>query len=404
MICFAGGAYFSAFVLTRVPLPLPLRTFRVPGLLWGAIFVWMVVQALPLAPSAYRLPSGTEVELPQLSFAPGLTWLVLTQWIGYATAFVCIAQCSASRSSAVRNLTWLYWAIVGYAILGLVSLLFLGDTILGLPKWAYRGYATSTFVNRNSFATLQAFGLTIGTAFAVALFERRGGGPRPMLAIVAICLSLITILAALLASGSRMGLAAGVMGSFVVLLLAFWRRPELRFAAVGAIALLVGAFAFFGWALLDRVGELSSDFQTRVELYRQVIAMALDRPWTGYGAGAFEIVFQSFRKPPLEVGLVWNHSHSTYLALAVELGFLGLGLVICTVLSALGPTFRHFFNADRRPSRAALAAVGVLVVASLHSLVDFSLEIQGNAYFFIAVLATGFGYCARERQSPEGLR
>ena len=36
-----------------------------------------------------------------------------------------------------------------YALISLQS----GDTILGLPKWAYLGSATGTFVNRNSFAT-----------------------------------------------------------------------------------------------------------------------------------------------------------------------------------------------------------------------------------------------------------
>jgi hypothetical protein len=48
----------------------------------------------------------------------------------------------------------------------------------------------------------------------------------------------------------------------------------------------------------------------------------------------------------------------------------------------------------------ALAALGTVAAFAVHGTVDFSLEIQGNTYLFVAMLALGAGAYANYRRLP----
>ena len=60
----------------------------------------------------------------------------------------------------------------------------------------------------------------------------------------------------------------------------------------------------------------------RGDLYRQVWGMILARPWTGYGGEAFELAYPLFHRPPVDPDLVWDHAHSSYLALWTDYGLI----------------------------------------------------------------------------------
>ena len=126
-----------------------------------------------------------------------------------------------------------------------------------------------------------------------------------------------------------------------------------------------------------------------MELYRQVLGMIADRPLTGWGLDCFPLAFELAHSPPVSSGLVWDHAHNSYLALWSEMGLIAgsapmLGLFLIAL--RLWTTVRR---SAPRPRPLAAAALGLIAAEAVHGLGDFSLEITGNLYLFLAALALG---------------
>ncbi|HTJ57468.1 MAG TPA: O-antigen ligase family protein [Devosiaceae bacterium] len=353
----------------------------------------LVVQILPFGrlfgPFAFHAESGAVLYSDTLSVSPGTTILMIVRLLGYGLFSALLVQAAATRATQRwRMLQILFGVTVAYAILGLLSLFVMHDTLLGTVKWAYPGTATGPFVNRNSFATFLAFGLVSGTALLCGLkrtrYQRQGTSLH--------CLGLLIVASALLATQSRMGCLAGALGLSVVLAAAA-ARARLNWQAIAALCALGVAAAgallgLFGGALLERLGSLDSDSDVRGDLYHQILGMIWQRPLLGWGGGSFETAFPLVHVPPLSTDLVWDKAHSTYLALWTELGLVvgTLPTIACLLLGA------RMFKTLRRNGpewSIAVAALGVLAVAALHSAVDFSLEIEANTFLFLAILTLG---------------
>ena len=118
--------------------------------------------------------------------------------------------------------------------------------------------------------------------------------------------------------------------------------------------------------------------------------MIATRPWLGFGGGAFELAFPMFYGAPLSPDVLIDKAHSTYLSLISELGVIGGLLPVLIVGLILGRLVMQYF---RTSSGAAvlLAGIGVVAVGAAHSVVDFSLEMQANAYLMIAILGLAQG-------------
>lgn len=126
--------------------------------------------------------------------------------------------------------------------------------------------------------------------------------------------------------------------------------------------------------------------------------MILTRPWIGFGGGSFEAAFTLFHLPSLNPEVRWDHAHSTYLTLWAEYGLI-IGSLPLFAIGFVG--WKAWQRVGRALPRAELAAaaLGSIVVAGIHSLVDFSLEVHAVALLFVAVLALGVsGRTERESQ------
>jgi O-antigen ligase len=382
-LCGLAAMIFALqMMLGRRIMPLRAAWFGVPTLAYVGVMAFLVAQMVPFG--------GTTI-----SIAPGETLLMLTRWLGFGILFYLAAQLGTDRPRTELALRVLCAVVVGYALLGLLDLTLLGDTVLGLPKWAYAGYATATFVNRNSYATFLAFGLSIATAqFALSLAQSAKSGFWARLRATApgLCAGLI-LFGALLATGSRTGLFAGLVGAAAVALLA---GAGTRARGAGLAVMLLAAMlaiVLFGGGLLDRFANFSGDASSRLDLYSQVVRMIMSRPWTGFGGGSFELAFPSFHQLPLEVDVVWDKAHSSYLTLFVELGLV-VGALVVGLVAVVVFVATQRLRSDAGADLTSLSAAGVAIVATLHSLVDFSLEIQADAYLFIFVLGLAFGRSA----------
>jgi O-antigen ligase len=378
------------------------------------VALYLIVQALPLGQFgiggttlsdllAVTTAAGTTFAAQAISLAPSSTWLMLMRWATYGVLFLLVVQVATRAHRRDMMLNVIVAIVAGYAIFGLASLLQFGDTLLSMPKWAYEGSATGTFVNRNSFATFLSFGAVVAVAMLAGTFVRQDDGEpgddrrlRTDPIVLVYLLALAAIIAALLATESRMGAFAGVVGCLSVVLLAqrrlHWRRGWYLLFVPAALVIIGGAVYLYGQGLVERLGSQASAADVRLDLYVQVTEMIRARPLLGYGGGAFEQAFQLFHRPPVSPDLVWDRAHDTYLALWAELGLIAGSIPILLVGAG---AIRLAWNSSRAGSdwTGRVAAVGAVVVAATHSLADFSLEIQANTILFVILL--GIGTAAR---------
>lgn len=146
-----------------------------------------------------------------------------------------------------------------------------------------------------------------------------------------------------------------------------------------------------GWGGVDAVGkEFSSaswsDVGGRLPIWRDTIQIIQDFPLTGTGLNTYGIAMLGYQTYLPE--LRWVEAHNDYLQLAAEGGVL-LGLPIVVAIFFFVREVRRRFREgadDRTTYWFRVGAVTGLMAIALQELVDFSLQMPGNAALF-AVLA-----------------
>jgi O-antigen ligase len=393
----SGLAYMVSLARSEEKLPPVLKGHAVPAALFILLVLYLLFQLLPLGslagPIAFGAAGGTSLHAKHMSLAPGDTLLMLCRQLTYGGLFLLVIQLCSRPGVRSVFLHGLFVVVAAYGLYGLVALFLLGDRLLTFEKWGSVGVATATFVNRNHFATFVGFGIVTGTVLLLQRVldphaKRRANGAMPSRApqVVALSLLLAVLIAALLATQSRLGLvatAAGLLSVFVVAAANSSRRRLI--IATGASVLAAGALVggLFLQPLMHRFADLSSD--PRFELYGQVMDMIRARPLLGYGGGSFPYAFPLFHLPPLNTDLIWDKAHSTYLALWVELGLV-VGTIPILLVAWYGNLCLMNFLRQKQWNAAQLCAVGVTVTAAVHSLGDFSLEIPAVSILFVAIL------------------
>lgn len=395
-----GLSYWIATLRVPGPSPASWGASRPVLLLYLLHCAWILVQLTPLP------VHGLNAAWTTISVAPGATMLMLLRAATFGMLFVLVFQVTRRRVRALRFLEVMLGLSAAHAALGLLMLR-AGDTLLGMPKWAYFGSATGTFVNRNSFATFLAFGCVLGVALLIESMQRLRREPDPdfvddsyllwiRVAVVAAALGVIS--ATLIATQSRMGAVAALIGILVVARIGIARsrlsRPTLAIGGLIALVLATLALLYSG-GVIDRIADVDQSWATRGALYQQVAQLIAARPWTGFGGGSFEIVFPLVHAPPVGSERVWDKAHNSYLALWSELGIFG-GSLILVALALLGRRLRQAQRSRSVNWLAVAVAQGTLVVGAVHSLADFSLEIEAVAFWFTALLAVGIA----QAQSP----
>lgn len=379
----AGGlALYLLMRAGRAPdRPLRSPRLRAPLIAGAGFGAAAALQVLPLglAPARPAAFAG----LATLSIDPGQSLAALTRLAAYGALAVLVIEVAGRRQRIRRMQLALFAGVVAQAAYALIALRFLGDTGPWEAKTAYAGFATGTFVGRNALAMFLGMGALTGLALAMA--PRDATAPRR--ARVGLLAGVVVIAAALMATGSRMGLAATVAGALVLFALMRHGAPRRRIASDLALAALAGLvlLAAFGGATLERglIGLTGPD--SRLILWRQVLPMIWDRPLTGFGLDSFATAFRAYHGAGLEAGLVWDHAHSTYLGLWVEMGLIAGSLpLICVALAG-----RTAWRNARRGSMRGSLAIAVIVQCALHASIDFALEIPANAFLFIILIGLG---------------
>lgn len=352
-----------AFPAARKPTTAGTDAILLTGLAFcGFALLQAGLACLPLAERPLAL-ADRSLMLRRGSLSPSAT-LLATVRAAATLGFLWLVLCISRNPERARwTGTALFAGVVAQSVW---ALMFLASD----HATAYPGSAVGTFVGRNALATHLGMGLVLGLALL------RPGRPS-----VILWLGLASIGVALLATQSRMGLAATLCGGLLVLAL---RRPGRSRAAILGVTAFVLA-ATLGQGVAERAVWASAEFETRRQLYAQVWQMIAARPLTGFGADSFPLAYEIFHRPPVPADLVWDRAHSTYLALWAESG------LVFGSLPPLAGALALALLWPRRQAPLAAAAIAALCLAGLHSLVDFSLEIPANLYLLLAVTGLGLG-------------
>jgi hypothetical protein len=332
----------------------------------------------------------------------------------FTTAFINGFGVGTSRRLAELLVRSAQYTILIYASYGLISLVATPDMILWIPKRAYQGDLTATFVNRNTAATFVGAGAILWfhdglaallslRASSIRLLLLSGANGRLAVRFVIRLSASLVCFTALLATGSRAGLACTCAGLFVACLLTLLKRA--RCSSWLLITLASGASISMA-ALFSRLGRIGSSGlfdEGRWSVYLLSIGAIGDRPFFGSGAGTFADLFPSLRTPDFYSWGLWDRAHSSIMEIAVEMGIPMTFLIIAASVLSLWLLIRAAtaYEGSSRDIPAAVASVAIL--SYLHAMVDFSLQIPGYLIMFGALLGCGLaGTCLIPRKSERG--
>ena len=373
----------------------------------GLMLWWAGI--MPRRPPGIALPSPA-VFLAGLALVPTIqllsgvipyfgSWLMATGYLLVAAAAVTAGGVLVSRQHhgaqkpdpALPSWTALFYvpALIS-ALIGFMQWMEVSE-VLGI--WASRQELSNrpmgNIAQPNQLATLLLFG-------AVALWheyeQRRLGGTT-----AALLVAVLLVVAALTQSRTALLMALAVAG-FLALKLKLgqpihrtaWPIP---LVALGAFLALFALAPVVNAALLhaDMRDVALTDLNGRQTIWRQLVQAAIESPWLGYGwnqTAAAQTVGAIHHPGSIPV----DYAHSLVIDLVVWCG-IPAGLLI----SALAGWW--LVGAMRRSrSAASLAAVGMLLALTVHSLLEYPFA---YAYF---VVAGGIAIGVVEAETASGSR
>lgn len=378
----------------------PGAAFWVPVICWGLLAVQVTasidnpshVSQAPWEGNSFdRIPH--DESRPSSAF-PGATLTEGHLWLAFAL-FALAAQCIGFTRAQLR---WLLWCFVTNAtILALVGIPFKfsgAKAILGkweVPEW----YFYSTFLYHNHWC---AYAL-LAVAGATGLFV---SATRPAVRSALVLMGIILAASAPL-STSRLGtLAMLVFGLFVVATFVRARlslgQNHFRVSPMVAIAVVTGAIAvsgtiFYFYKVRGEPGGhrtwygilRNNPFGLRQIFVEDTIPMLRDKPWFGWGLGAYGAAFRSYQRPETIIVhnegriTLFDHIHNDWLERWTELGILGFGLFVTPGLVWFWKIRRRCTPLPPLERWMFVGCVGILIFA------------LGDMAFVNPVVAASFG-------------
>ncbi len=263
------------------------------------------------------------------------------------------------------------------------------------------GEAFANLRQRNQFATLTNIGLA-----ALLWWTAQPKPFKTQANLQNVWLLLAGVLAlGNAASSSRTGLVQVVMLAGFVLMWGRWRIPAVRqvlgvYAAVYVLALWglpwsigLEPFSNGAWARLKAGDSLCA---SRMTLWRNVLYLIEQRPWTGWGWGELDFAHFSTPYPGARFCDILDNAHNLPLHLAVELG-VPVAVLVCGGLAWLTWRARPWAETDATRQIAWL----VLALIGLHSMLEYPL------WYGPFQMAAGLSVLLlwqKRRQPSDGLR
>jgi O-antigen ligase len=406
--------------------PVAIKHIKVPALLFAAVILWILIQNATQTPGWLHHPiwqmAADALDKPidgSISVNRDLTTLALVRLITAASVFWIALQLCRDASRA----NFLLWSLAAlgcaYAAYGLFAFALTPGRVLWFGRpFPRTGFVTSTFINPNSFAAYAGMGLVVISGLMLGLYRNEftaiGGSLRFRIATFievigqkgAVLLGgAFVILVALLLSQSRGGTLSTALGLFVLGALTLKTRKhgsvEQRAAIIIFGALLLGITVLaFGDVLVGRIMQQGFYDDGRMAVYTIAMRSILDSPLLGYGYGTFADVFPMFRDQSVSTFGKWDMAHSTYLEVFQGLGLLFGSMLVASIVFLALRCVRGAMTRQESEMTPCVAA-GVAFLLGVHSLIDFSLQIEAIAITFMALLGAGVAQSRSSRLALE---
>ena len=400
---------------------------QTPGAMWSwlvpflLVAAWAAMQGTSLTPSSWHHPLWAEAAAAldtkisgSISLDPFETISALLRLLAYGGIFWLALHLCRAPQRAEAVFVGLSVAGLLYAAYGLAVKFTGSNTVLWYSNPYYSGVVTSTFVNRNNYATYAGLGLICTTGMIIKLYSEAMSLPSRghvrAVAIIeavtgrswALVPSWIVTITALLLTASRGGVFSSLIGLVALVgAVRFAKILRRRQAVVmGAAVVVCGAafLLFSGEKLAERLAYPITSPEERSSVYALTLKAITDRPWLGTGYGTFEEAFYLYRDETVHHGH-YDKAHDTYLENALELGVPAEVLLTLSLGSLL---VRCVVGALKRRQDAIYPCVGVgatLLVAS-HSVVDFPLQIPAIAATYALIMGAAVAQSWRSSELP----
>lgn len=342
---FARGAAWIAIVVTVLFARRPrIAEARGAALFLGAAILLCVVQLIPLPPGMWRALPGRApftdplISPPDLwrpwSLVPGATVNALFSLV------VPLAVLVLATSVHQQQKRWIPVAVLAVIALSLlVGLLqFTGAGIINPFVNGTPGAVDGMIANRNHFALLLAIGLLIAPVWGVG-----AGSASRMQAPIALGFMLLLVLT-ILASGSRAGIALGVVALVLGFLIsrrglrsALRRCPPWTLSVIGVgIVALIAIFVFASVAAdravsIDRLAQVDTGADMRSRGLPTMLEMIRIYFPFGSGLGSFDPIFRLHEPFALLKPTYFNHAHDDFLEIVLTAGLPGLLLLTAAI-------------------------------------------------------------------------
>jgi len=399
-----------------------LQPFAWPLGLLFAMLLWSWAQTLPLPAAWVQLlsPLAAAAEAPASSMT-----LSLDVYQSHITASLCFVYFSAfllatmtlrdsdrlNRAAATLVFSGLLQSIVGVLLFSMklhYTLFFVDiahDRMLG------------TYVYHNSLAGYLCMCLSMGIGLMLARLDGKSrhyaNWQARTKAAIAFVLSptmrlrlyLVVMVIALVLTRSRMGNSAFFTALLVAGLLAVLlaRKTAPQTIALVLSLIVIDVLVVGTGVGLEKVvqriedtelrvadGGLSESVEARTEAARLALPLVKDYWLTGSGGGSFYNLFMTYRSPTYGNAYV-SHAHNDFVEIASDYGLPGLALLGLVAVSSL---VRMVWLMARRRSRLpwgmAFGVAMAIVALTMHSTVDFNLQIPANALTMVVILAMGW--------------
>lgn len=390
-----------------LPLLLPTGLILIVAAVGAQLIPIPLRQLEVLSPHAATLLSQHSLQFSlgqvayhPLSIEPSRTQLGLALFSGFALLMLGTSQI-LRRETAGRLVRGLVILGVIIAVVGIVQRATFNGKVYGFWENVQGGLVFGPFINRNHFAGWMLMVIPVSLGYFLAIVSRGMEGRKPGLrnfllwfasgpanravltgfAILVMALSLVLTL-------SR----SGIIALFVAMLLAGTVMAS-RQSGVSRRAVAIGYVVFLLVAVVWWVGldQLTSRFaeaditsiNERPAIWADTVRIVKDFWLTGTGLNTYGISTLFYQTASPERHL--REAHNDYLQLAAEGGLL-LGIPIAVSIAAFARALRQRVREDVGSIWwIRMGAITGLIAIALQSIVEFSLQMPGNAAMFAVI-------------------
>lgn len=346
---FDSSYAYSLYALIMMSMVIFIKSHRLPFILPHSVsIVFLLVFTLWIALSSLWTGALGDTILALLGFSS----LLLALWSVFLLNF--------AHFNYLRNLLWLF--LSGLAIFTVYQCvyldidrpggLFLNSNTQSELIGCLLIYMIADYVQhkRQSYGYLSSFSLAI---FAMSVQQGRG----PLLVLFILLVSFLWF------TYRQFKLSSRVLVELVSSLLLGLLVAELT---VGGVFFRLAPLLDSGLVLSQETGS------SRFSLYLGGVQMWLEKPILGWGYGAYHLLYYRFANPELVNHSAGQYVHNDYLQVLIELGVVGLVLMIGWLL-AMGFSWLKIY---RHPKYSFEILVLILPVLSIliHAFIDFNLN------------------------------